>query len=51
MARVRICGVCLKPVAECICDDEEGGLTSLSPPAPAPYDGPVHDADGAARFP
>ena len=22
MARVKICGVCWKPVAECICDDE-----------------------------
>ena len=27
MARVKVCGVCWKPVAECICDDEpdEGG--------------------------
>lgn len=23
MARVRVCGVCLKPVRECICEDEE----------------------------
>jgi hypothetical protein len=22
MARVKVCGVCWKPVAECICDDE-----------------------------
>lgn len=22
MARIRVCGVCWKPVAECICDDE-----------------------------
>ena len=22
MARVRVCGVCWKPVLECICDDE-----------------------------
>ena len=22
MARVMVCGVCRKPVAECICDDE-----------------------------
>jgi hypothetical protein len=25
MARVKICGVCWKPVAECICDDEPDG--------------------------
>lgn len=25
MARIRVCGVCLKPVRECICDDEPGG--------------------------
>lgn len=25
MARVRVCGVCWKPVAECICDDEPRG--------------------------
>jgi hypothetical protein len=23
MARVKICGVCWKPVAECICEDDE----------------------------
>lgn len=23
MARVKVCGVCWKPVAECICDDED----------------------------
>lgn len=23
MARIRLCGVCRKPVAECICDDDE----------------------------
>jgi hypothetical protein len=22
MARVKVCGVCWKPTAECICDDE-----------------------------
>jgi hypothetical protein len=24
MARVRVCAVCLKPVADCICDDDPG---------------------------
>jgi hypothetical protein len=23
MARIRVCGVCMKPVRECICDDED----------------------------
>ena len=32
MARVRVCGVCWKPVKECICDD----------------DGPEDDRDEAA---
>jgi DTW domain-containing protein YfiP len=32
MARVRVCGVCWKPVAECLCDED--------PRAPAePQDG------------
>ena len=26
MARIRVCGVCLKPVRECICDDERAAL-------------------------
>lgn len=25
MARVRVCGVCMRPVADCICDDEPEG--------------------------
>ena len=25
MARVKVCGVCWKPVNECICDDDEPG--------------------------
>ena len=45
MGRVRVCGVCWKPVKECICEDEEG-VVSLNPLSPVPYDGPVHDADG-----
>ncbi len=28
MARVRVCGVCLKPVRECICDDTEDESSS-----------------------
>ena len=27
MARVRVCGECRKPVAECICDDDEDEST------------------------
>lgn len=28
MARVKVCGVCWKPVNECICDDDaEPGMT------------------------
>ena len=25
MARIRVCAECSKPVAECICDDEDPG--------------------------
>lgn len=31
----------------CVDDDEPDGPVSLNPPPPVPYDGPVHDADGA----
>jgi hypothetical protein len=47
MARIRICGKCRRPLAECICEDDETGLTSLDSDPPAGYDGPVHDADGS----
>ena len=25
MGRIRVCGQCMKPVAECICEDDEDG--------------------------
>jgi hypothetical protein len=46
MARIKVCGECWKPVAECLCDEDPPGLVSLSPAPPAGYDGPVRDADG-----
>lgn len=36
MARIRVCGVCLKPVRECLCDDE--------PEPGEPQDGSEDDA-------
>lgn len=30
MARIKVCGECWKPVAECICDDDEPGITAES---------------------
>ncbi len=49
----RLCARCRQPVDRDARDhdcpeDDEGGLISLDPPAPVPYDGPVHDADDAA---
>jgi DTW domain-containing protein YfiP len=35
MARVKVCGACLKPLRECICDDEKPG---------EPQDGSEDDA-------
>jgi hypothetical protein len=44
VVRPKECAFCREPLAECVCDD--GGLISLNPPPPVPYDGPIHDADG-----
>jgi len=39
MARVRVCGVCWKPVRECICDDE--AETKPAEPQDISDDGPA----------